>query len=293
MYNLDQLNMFVIAAKLGSFSACARHLGKVQSAVSQGISNLEIDLNVELFDRSTRKPGLTEEGQHLLTFAEAILQQARELESASRALTKHEETQLTLVIDDGLQVDKLFDILDDFGQQFTATSLHLKTACSSDIINIIMSGEANVGVMLSDFMMNREVDLCYIGNMTFIPVVCSNHPLSSLSIVQPANLIPIRQLTVLGVNLSKQQHFPAISSRVWSVNNQVSLVQQVERGMGWTYLPRHLALQGINTGRLHALPVSFDHKEWSIPVESLTPKGVSLGPAAAWLKQALNTLLDE
>ena len=56
MYNLDQLNMFVTAAKLGSFSACARKLGKVQSAVSQGISNLEIDLDVTLFDRSTRKP---------------------------------------------------------------------------------------------------------------------------------------------------------------------------------------------------------------------------------------------
>ncbi|MGF1724929.1 LysR family transcriptional regulator [Photobacterium nomapromontoriensis] len=293
MYNLDQLNMFVTAAKLGSFSACARHLGKVQSAVSQGISNLEIDLNVELFDRSTRKPGLTEEGQHLLTFAEAILQQARELESASKALTKHEETQLTLVVDDGLQVDKLFDILDTFGQQFTSTSLHMKTASSSDIIDIILSGEANIGVMLSDFVMSREVDLCYIGNMTFIPVVCSSHPLSLLSKVEPADMIPIRQLSIRGSHLSKQQHFPAISSRVWSTNNPFSLMALVEKGMGWTYLPRHLALNGIESGRLHALPVSFDHKEWSIPVESLTPKGISMGPATVWLKQALNGLLDD
>ena len=45
MYNIEQLKMFVYAVELGSFSGSARHLGKVQSAVSQGISNLEIDFN--------------------------------------------------------------------------------------------------------------------------------------------------------------------------------------------------------------------------------------------------------
>ena len=59
MYNIEQLKMFVYAVELGSFSASARELGKVQSAVSQGIHNLEIDFNVQLFDRSTRKPTLT------------------------------------------------------------------------------------------------------------------------------------------------------------------------------------------------------------------------------------------
>ena len=48
MYNIEQLRMFVEAVEQGSFSASARKLGKVQSAVSQGINNLEIDLNIQL-----------------------------------------------------------------------------------------------------------------------------------------------------------------------------------------------------------------------------------------------------
>lgn len=44
MYNIEQLKMLVLCAELGSFSACARNLGKVQSAVSQGIANFEINL---------------------------------------------------------------------------------------------------------------------------------------------------------------------------------------------------------------------------------------------------------
>ncbi|MFT5807144.1 MAG: DNA-binding transcriptional LysR family regulator [Moritella dasanensis] len=114
MYNIEQLRMFVTAAELGSFSACARRLGKVQSAVSQGISNLEVDLNLQLFDRTTRKPRLTKEGQHLLTFADAILQQMYELESASKALNNKEETNLKLVLDDGLQLDCLMPLLNSF-----------------------------------------------------------------------------------------------------------------------------------------------------------------------------------
>ncbi|WP_211217128.1 LysR family transcriptional regulator [Psychromonas hadalis] len=74
MYNLEHLRMFVESAQSGSFSACARKLGKVQSAVSQGIANLEIELNTTLFDRSTRKPSLTPQGERLLPFARSVLQ---------------------------------------------------------------------------------------------------------------------------------------------------------------------------------------------------------------------------
>ena len=42
MQNLEHIRMLVLSADLGSFSACARKLGKVQSAVSHGINSLEI-----------------------------------------------------------------------------------------------------------------------------------------------------------------------------------------------------------------------------------------------------------
>lgn len=61
MAHPDQIQAFVMAAELGSFSAAARQMGKVQSAVSTAIANLEIDAGVELFDRSGRAPVLTEE----------------------------------------------------------------------------------------------------------------------------------------------------------------------------------------------------------------------------------------
>ncbi len=50
----EALTAFAEAATLGSFSAAARKLGKSQSTVSSAIANLEIDLGLSLFDRSSR-----------------------------------------------------------------------------------------------------------------------------------------------------------------------------------------------------------------------------------------------
>ncbi|MGS0729045.1 LysR family transcriptional regulator, partial [Shewanella sp. 0m-11] len=56
MLTIEQLYSFVTTVEAGSFSAAARKLGKVQSAISQHIINLEIDTNQTLFDRSHRYP---------------------------------------------------------------------------------------------------------------------------------------------------------------------------------------------------------------------------------------------
>ncbi len=59
---LDQMRIFVAAVDEGSFSAAARKLGRVQSAVSQSIAALEGQLGVALFDRSGKTPRLTPAG---------------------------------------------------------------------------------------------------------------------------------------------------------------------------------------------------------------------------------------
>ena len=46
--NQDQLIIFITVMETGSFSAAARQLGKVPSAISMSIANLEIDLDLKL-----------------------------------------------------------------------------------------------------------------------------------------------------------------------------------------------------------------------------------------------------
>ena len=55
-FNSDSIELFLAVIERGSFSAAARALGRVPSAVSMGIANLEAELGYPLFDRSHREP---------------------------------------------------------------------------------------------------------------------------------------------------------------------------------------------------------------------------------------------
>jgi len=57
---------FVRSAESGSFSAAARRLGLTPAAVSRNVAQLEANLGVRLFQRSTRRITLTEAGERFL-----------------------------------------------------------------------------------------------------------------------------------------------------------------------------------------------------------------------------------
>ncbi|MFJ2931698.1 LysR family transcriptional regulator [Streptomyces sp. NPDC087219] len=70
---LRQLRYFVAVAEEGGFGRAAERLGIVQSAVSQQIRRLEREWGVVLFERTTRRVGLSGAGERLLTEARAVL----------------------------------------------------------------------------------------------------------------------------------------------------------------------------------------------------------------------------
>ncbi|MGE7991717.1 LysR substrate-binding domain-containing protein [Pseudomonas sp. NPDC089554] len=66
METLANLNAFVRSAEAGTFSAAARQLGLTPAAVSRNVAQLEANLGVRLFQRSTRQLTLTEAGERFL-----------------------------------------------------------------------------------------------------------------------------------------------------------------------------------------------------------------------------------
>lgn len=74
MVRLEDLNMFLRSAALGSFSAAAREVDLLPGQVSAAIKRLESDLQIRLFARSTRSLRLTAEGEQYLPFAREALE---------------------------------------------------------------------------------------------------------------------------------------------------------------------------------------------------------------------------
>jgi DNA-binding transcriptional LysR family regulator len=70
---LRQLAMFIAVADNGGFTAGARQMGVVQSAVSAAVRSLEEELGQDLFARTTRRVELTDAGRALLPEARHVL----------------------------------------------------------------------------------------------------------------------------------------------------------------------------------------------------------------------------
>lgn len=70
-----QLQTFITAARLESFSRAAQALGYSQSAVTVQIRLLEEELDTRLFDRLGRRISLTDQGQRFLDQAQKILKE--------------------------------------------------------------------------------------------------------------------------------------------------------------------------------------------------------------------------
>lgn len=72
--NIDRINMFLAVCIHGSISRAAEALYISQPAVSQGIKELELELNVMLFQRSGRTIKPTQEALQFYPYAQALIQ---------------------------------------------------------------------------------------------------------------------------------------------------------------------------------------------------------------------------
>ena len=108
---LDQMRVLVAVADAGSFSAAARKLGRVQSAISQAIQTLETTLGLSLFDRSGKTPQLTDAGKALVGDARALIAGARAIRARAQSMAEDVEAELTLAVDLMLPISLLMESL--------------------------------------------------------------------------------------------------------------------------------------------------------------------------------------
>jgi len=87
MDKLQAMLVFVVIAEKGSLTAAAGSLGKSLPAVVRMLAALEENLQVRLFNRTTRRIALTEEGHIYLARCNKIL---TEIEESERELGQHQ-----------------------------------------------------------------------------------------------------------------------------------------------------------------------------------------------------------
>lgn len=86
--SMDDLQVLVRVAQLGSFTECARERGVAVSSVSRAVGRAEEAFRKRIFQRSTRALTLTDAGRICLEHCQTVLE---ELELAQQALTDSDQ----------------------------------------------------------------------------------------------------------------------------------------------------------------------------------------------------------
>lgn len=146
MIATSALQIFVAVVEAGSFSTAARQLGMVASSVSRQITQLEQQLQVQLFIRSTRTLALTEAGEILKLRATRLLAELAETQQAVQDIDQTPSGVLRISAPTVLGRLHVVPVLARYLQQWPAVSAEVQL---SDSIVDIMGQAIDVAVRIA------------------------------------------------------------------------------------------------------------------------------------------------
>jgi len=255
----ELLYMVDAIARHGSFAKAARELGKVPSAVTYAVRKLEDALDVLLFDRSGHRARLTPAGETLLRDGRQVLQSLDALAGRVKRVATGWELELRVAINAVLPLPPLYDVIQEFRELASVTTLRLATEVLSGNWDALATGRADL-VIGADA--NGAAPGAYrsqpMGEVQFGFCVAPHHPLAALDRPLGASDIAAycavvvadtsRQLPPMTRGLLNKQPLIVMPTMQAKIDAQV-------RGLGCGYLPLTLAAPYITRGELVQCPI--------------------------------------
>ena len=255
---LDQLRVFVAVIDCGSFSRAARELHRTQSVVSYTIANLEAQLNVELFDRSKRKPTLTEAGKALLADARTVGMKVDAMRARAKTLAQGLEAEVSLAVDVMFPNCRLVQALKAFQQEFPTVGLRLRIEALGAVMHLVGERICQIGITgpmldFADTFQHQQ-----LGHITMVPVASPDHPLGKMAGIIPTEVARDHIQLVLTdrSQLTAGQNFGVIALRDWRLGDLGAKHMLLLNGLGWGSMPEEMIKADLESGRLMHLQLA-------------------------------------
>lgn len=143
---LRRLHYFVTVASELHFGRSAEILHIAQPALSQQIRQLESDLGLQLFERTTRRVALTPAGSEFLLHAQQLLVNAHGVIRAATELRTGERGNLRIGFVDSAAYEFVPRFLHRFRQQSPLVALQLHTMSSDEQAAALVAGQLDIGI---------------------------------------------------------------------------------------------------------------------------------------------------
>jgi DNA-binding transcriptional LysR family regulator len=284
--SLDQLRAFIAAADEGSFSAAARKLHRAQSAVSELVSNLEGQIGITLFDRSSRYPVLTPEGAVLLADARNISAGLDFMKARAKGMAAGLEPELSVVVDVFFPIVAITEAAKEFREKFSGTPLRLYVEALGAAYQPVLDGIAGIGIVGSLPIVPPSFTTERLTGVIMVMVAARDHPLAKYEGVIPKSELAKHVQLVLTdrSSLSKGREFGVMSTSTWRLADLFAKHAFLLNGLGWGGMPVHVVKDDVAAGRLVELQIEdFPPGGMIMQMSAVYPTSAPPGPAGRWL----------
>jgi DNA-binding transcriptional LysR family regulator len=299
----DALAMMDTIARTGSFAAAARALGKVPSALTYSVRQLEDALDVLLFDRRSRQAQLTAAGEELLGEGRRLLAEMEAVAQRVRRVSTGWETELTIAVDDVVSRLTLLELCEAFyalrpsgdAEPGPGTRLRLRTEVLNGTWEALVSGQADLVLGVpADTPAPPGIEIRPLADLEFIFVMAPHHPLAGMP--EPLTDDEIVRHRAVAVADSAMRLAPITvnllpGQDVLTVSNMQDKIAAQLRCLGCGFVPEPLVREHLRHGHLvakqvkrHRMPIGMAYawRSAAVPQPRKAPQGLAL---QWWLQQ--------
>jgi len=288
-FSSDSIQLFLAVLERGSFSAAARALGKVPSAVSMGIANLEAELGYPLFDRSDREPVPTALANALAPHARLIFDQLQQLQVHAVELSLGLESRLSIGVVDDLDKTRLLAAIKEIAERHPLLDIEVLTAPQDDVLQLLHSGRVSVCLAFAGLSVNALERFQFVGTEQMIACIAGGHPAfpAADATLYLEELVNVRQVIVASRDLPISDTRPLVAESYWRTDSLAMALDMVESGIGWGNFPLSLIEPLLASGRLKRLNFKNIENGLLLPVHAVWLKRQPLQKAAAAFVQLM------
>jgi DNA-binding transcriptional LysR family regulator len=246
--DINYLREFVILAQTGNFMEAADILHSSQSSLSKHIKNIESELGVPLFDRTTRKVSISKYGQLLLPRAKQIV----ELQDQATTVLKNslEADQDTLNVGSlpAIAEYNITDVLVTFKKHHPKSTVNVMQAGAEEMKGMLRQRLCELAFIR--FIEDMDEDLIKIPYATdsMVAVLPISHPLASqksipLKMLENEDFVLSEKQTMLyRLSISACEKCGFEPKITYSDHKHENILDFVIKGMGVALMMKRLAL---------------------------------------------------
>lgn len=188
---LQQLRYVIEVAEIGSMNVAAKKLFVSQPSLSMAIRELERDVQITIFDRTTKGVVITAEGEEFLGYARQIINQVELLEDkyTRKGLMKKKFGVSTQHY--SFAVKAFVEMVKDF--DMNQYEFAIREARTHDVIHDVVTGKSEIGILYTNEFNEKVLGKLFKDNQLEFHklVTCKgyaylwkNHPLAKKDVIE-------------------------------------------------------------------------------------------------------------